>query len=796
VNLQQRVLALVLALLVLALGGTVAVVSRATYAHSLERARAELSQSRLILADRIRSQERVLREAAGALAKDDALRQALFEMSADPPSIRLALENHRRRTSADRAILVDLDGRVLVDTVDSRRDGTPFPFPELLAEPSPGSGDAAARPRLVELDGGVEEMVVEPYYVPVSAPRPSFWLVLGKRLGDDWARELRDLTGLEISLVRESAGDRGDSGAAGDRRVEVLTSSHGAPAREALARLAEPASDVASARRLAGEEYIALGVTFPGGIAAILDRPTAPTRIDTRKLVGRFAWIALGAALLAVAGAWLLARSVSRPIQTLEQAARRIASGEYSAELPVAEAGEVGVLAREFGEMQRAVREREAAIERLAFSDELTGLPNRNRFREELARRLPDVERAVERLAVALVDLDRFHEINDAFGHHVGDRLLLVIAGRLEELAKRRGLYLARLGGDEFAVLAVALSVGETRELVGEIERALVESIDVEEIRVDVAASVGVAIFPEHGGDPATLLRRAEVAMYTAKEGRLGSAFYEPTQDRDSIERLSLAGDLKRAIAGNSLDLVFQPKLEISSDRVHEVEVLLRWYHPRRGPVPAQKLVAVAERTGLIRELTAWVLGRSLEQGAAWSRDGLDLTLAVNISALDLLDAGLAARLGERLKRAGFPPQRLVLEITESSVMVDPAGARRQLDEVTAMGVRISVDDFGTGYSSLAQLKRLPVREIKVDRSFVIDMLHSPDTAQIVRSTIELGHSLGLRVVGEGVESSEALAALRALGCDLAQGHFVSAPLAGPELVRWLRERETRGSAA
>jgi EAL domain-containing protein (putative c-di-GMP-specific phosphodiesterase class I) len=297
-----------------------------------------------------------------------------------------------------------------------------------------------------------------------------------------------------------------------------------------------------------------------------------------------------------------------------------------------------------------------------------------------------------------------------------------------------------------------------------------------------------VALFPEHGGDPATLLRRAEVAMYAAKERRLPSAIYDPTQDRDSIERLSLAGDLKRAIADDALDIVFQPKLDLASNRVQEVEVLLRWNHPRRGAVPAQELVAVAERTGLIRELTAWVLGRALEKGAEWSREGLELTLAINLSALDLLDAELPSRLRARLERAGFPPRRLVLEITESSVMADPVAARRLLDEVTAMGVRVSVDDFGTGYSSLAQLKRLPVREIKVDRSFVMEMLQSPDVKQIVRSTIELGHNLGLRVVGEGVESSEALAALRALGCDLAQGHFVSPPLAGPELVRWLAD--------
>ena len=784
-TLQQRILALVLALLLLALGGTVAVVSRATYAHSLERARAELRQSRSILADRIRSQDRLLREAAGTLVKDDALRQALFDFGADAASIRLALENHRRRTSADRAILVDLDGRVLADTVDAAREGKPFLFPALLAGSEGVAAEAAPEPRLVELDGAVEELVVAPYYVPVSAPRPSFWLALGKRLGDDWARELREISGLEVSFVR-GAGSGGGA---------VLATSHASAARADLPAAALSRAD-ATVRELGGEEFLALAVPFADGITAILDRPTAPTRLDTRKLVGRFAWIAVAAALLAVAGAWLLARSVTRPIITLEQATRRVAAGEYSAELPVGEEGEVGILAREFAGMQRAVREREAAIERLAFFDELTGLPNRNRFREELARRLAEVERTRQRLAVALVDIDRFHDINDAFGHHVGDRLLLTVGERLAEVAARRGLFVARQGGDEFAVLAVSRGVAEVRETVAEIERVLADSVEVEETRIGLAASLGVALFPEHGGDPATLLRRAEVALYAAKERRPAAAFYDPAQDRGSIDRLSLAADLKRAIAEDALDIVFQPKLELASDRVNEVEVLLRWNHPRRGPVPAQELVAVAERTGLIRELTAWVLERALAQGAAWSREGLDLTLAVNLSALDLLDAELARRLAARLESAGFPPERLVLEITESSVMADPAMARRQLDEITAMGVRVSVDDFGTGYSSLAQLKRLPVRELKVDRSFVVEMLQSPDVRQIVRSTIDLGHNLGLKVVGEGVESSEALSALKALGCDLAQGHFVSAPLGGPDLVRWLADRELVRSLA
>ena len=331
--------------------------------------------------------------------------------------------------------------------------------------------------------------------------------------------------------------------------------------------------------------------------------------------------------------------------------------------------------------------------------------------------------------------------------------------------------------------------------MIAEVEAALTATIDVEEVRIHLAASVGIALYPEHGGDQATLLRRAEVAMYAAKEKHLGSAFYDPAQDPNSIERLSLAGDLRRAINEKQLELVYQPKLELASGRVREVEALLRWFHPRRGVVPTQEFIAVAERTGMIRELTGWVLDRALQQGATWRGQGFDIAVAVNLSALDLLDNELPRRLASRLAASGFPPERLILEITESSVMEDAESARRLLDEVTATGVRISVDDFGTGYSSLAHLKRLPVREIKVDRSFVIEMLHSADVRQIVRSIVDLGHNLGLVVVGEGVESEETLDALRALGCDLAQGYAVSQPLSPERLALWVRDRLLAGSA-
>ncbi|MEO8277018.1 MAG: EAL domain-containing protein [Thermoanaerobaculia bacterium] len=790
-NLRQRILALVLVLLLLVLGVTLAIVSRVTYRHTLERSSEELVASQRMLVDSLWTRDGSLREAAGTLAKDDALRQAIFAGGeAEPESMQLALDNHRRRTNADSALLVDLDGVILVDTGDSAREtlrGKPFPFPDLLvadataveASPTP---NGTFSPRLVTLRGRIVQLVCVPYYVPVSAPRPSLWLILGRNLDESWARAIRELVGVDVSLLGANAGG-GQSLFASSLPIAVRA------ALTAESTAHDLPSGSPQVRELAGEEYLSLSVPLGDSVAAVLDRPTAAALLDYRKLVGSFAWIALLAAVLALAGAWELAHSVTRPIRSLEQAARRIAAGDYAAALPIDEAGEVGGLAREFDAMQRSVRAREAAIQHLAFHDELTGLPNRNEFRADLARRISVATREHAQLAVALIDVDRFQDINDALGHHVGDHLLLALAQRLREVALRRGLLVARLGGDEFAVVFPAPGLPETRAVIAEIETALGGSTEIEEVRIDVSASVGVALFPEHGGDPATLLRRAEVAMYAAKKRHTGTAFYDPAQDPHSVERLSLAGDLRRAIANDELRLAFQPKIDLASDEVGEVEVLLRWTHPRLGQVPPAEFIALAERTGAIREITGWVLDHAIAQASAWRREGLDLVIAVNLSALDLLHAEFAERLRGRLAAAEFPADRLILELTESSVMEDPQTALRLLDEVTAMGVRISVDDFGTGYSSLAQLQRLPVREIKVDRSFVLEMTRSNEVAQIVRSTIELGHNLGLRVVGEGVENEQTLAALRDIGCDFAQGYFVSPPLSAPDLRRWLESR-------
>lgn len=502
---------------------------------------------------------------------------------------------------------------------------------------------------------------------------------------------------------------------------------------------------------------------------------------------------ALTLGLLALVGALLATRQLNRSLRDLITTVRQIAAGDYGTNFPTKATGELGNLARELGSMQLGIQEREVAIYHLAFYDDLTGLPNINQFRIDLSDQMEAARAVGSRLAVAMVDFERFKEITDSLGHYVGDRLLSGISTNLQDAAERQMIEIARLGGGEFGLLLPVQGVTEARELVESLLGEIGAAIVIDDLRIDIEASVGITVFPDQGSDAETLLQQAEVAMHVAKERHLGITFYETSHSSHSIHRVGLMGDLRRAVEQNALELEFQPKLHLETGAVDQAEALLRWTHPRLGAVSPAEFIPIAEQTGFIREITAWVMQHSLEQVAQWQRQGLEVSAAVNVSAFDLHDRSLPGRLQEMLESTGVAPDHLVLEITESTVMTDFETGQRVLEDLDALGVLISIDDFGTGYSSLSQLKRLPVQELKIDRSFISQMTKAKDVTQIVRSTIELGHNLGLRVVAEGVESQEALESLRLMGCDLAQGYFVSKPMSAEELVSWRsRMRSTR----
>jgi diguanylate cyclase len=444
--------------------------------------------------------------------------------------------------------------------------------------------------------------------------------------------------------------------------------------------------------------------------------------------------------------------------------------------------------------------------ERLARLDPLTGLVNRKALVTEVAdQAAAHSERAAagaadRRFALLLLDLDRFKHVNDTLGHAVGDRLLVEVGGRLAGTVRPRDL-VARLGGDEFAILTPGLVDAEqARALAGRVAGALTEPVWLDGLPLDVGGSIGIALYPEHGIDFATLMRHADVAMYEAKHRGDAVAVYAAEADHNSAERLSLLGDLRRALEspepGDEISMYYQPQVEIATGEVVGVEALLRWHHPRRGLVNPEELTKVAEHSGVMRLLTRRVVEDVVEQLAKWAAAGLHLRAAVNVSVRDLHTPEIADQIAERMGRHGLPPARLQLEITEGALMADPRRVLATIGRLDRLGVAIALDDFGTGYSSMQHLRRLPLAEVKVDRSFVLGMAGDADDAAIVRSVIELANALGLRVVAEGVEDERTWRLLHAAGCHVAQGWFFAQPLPASKVADWVaRYRPLRPTA-
>jgi diguanylate cyclase (GGDEF)-like protein/PAS domain S-box-containing protein len=445
-----------------------------------------------------------------------------------------------------------------------------------------------------------------------------------------------------------------------------------------------------------------------------------------------------------------------------------------------------GSLAMVMDNTQR--RRDQKALEYQALHDALTGLPNRLLLAERLGEALVSARVAHEQVAVLILDLDHFKEVNETFGLKAGDRLLEQVGPRLRSEIGAESM-VARLSGDEFAVLLTNTDTKEATVKAQCLLEALERPFEVEGQHLDVAISIGIAIFPDDGDDANTLLRRADIALFVAKQPRGSFVRYAPEHERQGASRLTLMADLREALQHeDQLFLQFQPLVRLRDRSLAGVEALVRWRHPQRGLVPPMEFVPYAEKTRLIKPLTRWVLISALRQSVSWERDGHLIPVSVNISMRDLVDPEFPETIATLLKAAQAPPSSLLLEITESLIMTEPERAINTLTELRMLGVRLAVDDFGTGYSSLAYLHRLPVHEIKIDKSFVAAMGGQASRSNIVRASIELGHSLQLESVAEGVEDARTWDLLRLLGCDLAQGYFISRPMVAGQVLPWLSE--------
>ena len=772
-SLQTRIIALFLTLMVLVQVGGFVLINTVGMAAARKTAGDELVAGARVF-DRLLEQDtQRLVQGARLLSADYAFREAIATGDAD--TITSVLSNHGRRIDADVMMLVGLDQRVIADTLGATM-GAMFPFPALLAKAEAAQESAA----MVLLRGRLYELVL----VPVLAPLPIAWVALGFGVNDALARDLNRLTGQQVSFLSRQGND--------PWRLQASTLLE----LDRAALLSDVEADRFAGRDDAGNSLhsdgaltriLPLPARAGGAVTAVLQQPLSSALEPFRRLQRQLALISVLAVAISIIASLMIARGIVRPLRELARVARRIAAGNYSTVPATPRADEIGALASAFRTMQEGLIARESRIMDLAYRDTLTALPNRALYSERLDQAIEAAARVDSPLAVLLMDLDHFKDVNDSLGHPIGDMLLCEVSARVQSVVRRSTETVARLGGDEFAILLPDATVADAKQIAAEIMHALEAPMTLDGHLVDVRASIGIAAFPAHGRESATLLRRADVAMYAAKRKNLGVAVWDDDYDQHSSDRLSLMSDLRQAVDNDELTLVYQPKVPLGSTSENYVEALVRWRHPTRGVVPPLEFIPFAEQTGYIRAITQWVLAHAVAQCAAWRAEGLAMNVSINLSARDLMDPELPERFALMLQQNFCAARWFTLEITESAILDDPAHAIENLKRLNALGCRLAIDDYGTGYSSLAYLRHLPVHELKIDKTFVIGMAHDRSDVVIVRSTIDLAHNMGLAVVAEGVEDEATFDRLRALGCDMVQGYWLSRPLGAAEIPAWIR---------
>jgi diguanylate cyclase (GGDEF)-like protein len=768
-RLSSRIVALSLLLLLAVQAAGFAVIHVTIENNARARLAEELALGERVWARLIEQRATKLGQGAALLAADYGFRSAVS--SDDRDTIGSALENHGARIEARVAALLDTQLQLRAQSLGEQ--------PELAAQLLPQL--ALLAPRLAQQGWAVIAVAGKAYQfvmVPMKAPTLIGWVVMGFELDRRVVDELHAVTGLHATLAT-SAG--------------ILLHSSLPPALDPVTVAAwdghQPELMLAGAPHLLRHVAVSREGLTPAVLRLSGSVADAVAPFKTLQLM-LAAITAFGLALFGLGSVWT-ARRVTRPLGALVQASERLGRGDVDTPLAdTARQDELGELAKAFEQMRQNIGQQQREIRQLAYWDRLTGLPNRLQFRDAVvAATLQDPA-----LAVVMLDLDRFKHVNDVLGYAFGDRLLQAVAERLQQVL-RPGDLVARLGGDEFALLLPHADAALALSVAARVTQAFEAPLSLDDQRVDLSAGLGIACWPAHAADADALLSRAEVAMYAAKRRTAGAQLYDATLDNTSAQTLSLLSELRHAVDNQELRLVLQPKLALATGHLCGAEALVRWQHPTRGLVPPMEFIPFAEQTGYVRQLTLWVFEEAARQWPALAELGVQ-RLSINLSTRDLMDVELPDKLEAILLRQHARAECFCLEITESAIMDDPQRAEATLNRLSQRGYKLSIDDFGTGYSSLAYLRRLPVQELKIDKSFVMAMEREEGDAKIVRSTIDLAHNLGLSVVAEGVENAAILQRLAELGCDEAQGYHLSKPMPLAALQAWAAQRAAPMPAA
>lgn len=759
-SLQKRMGLFFLFLLSIIVIATLTIVWRTTYNHLTVQLQSQFKTANAVIEERITNSVKALEADLEPVAKDFTTKKLIASAVTDPSSLRSAMENFiENRWGTDIYWVLDENA----DTLVSSESGEGFSVAEV-------ENLAANGIHWHQYQNNFYLMKAMPVRFVEQSGHINAWIVTGINIDKLFGQQIAELTNMNVSVYHGGSNT-------------IISSSILDNSIQLSIELGIHEFNVDSQHYLYATSELGYWLNTP--VHAVMAKKEDDAYLSNQTLRNELFGVLILAAILAWIAAVLVSRSITRPLEELIKVAKNISRGNYTQTLPASNSREVETLSKSISDMQDGIFEREKAINKLAYFDELTGLPNRLQFSQYIEGLIQ--QPSTDSFIVLTLDIDRFKEINDTVGHEIGDKLLQLIAQRLPSYAEYPPFF-ARLSGDEFGIVFNPVGMASAELIAEKVVGLFEQPFNIGDLVLDIDTSVGIAVYPEHAQTFQGMLQCADIAMYSCKEQHYRHAVYTPELNKYSVMRLNLMSELKGALLAGQLQLHYQPKLSLHNNVIATVECLIRWIHPEHGFVPPDEFIPLAEQTGAIRNVTNWALDIALKQVSDWQHEGIHLGVAVNISAMDLVDLKLPTYIAELLTQYKLTPDILTIEVTESAVMSNPDNAFKALNILKTMGVTLSIDDFGTGYSSMAQLKKMPVHELKIDKTFVLDLASNKGDQIMVKTLISLANNLSLNTVAEGVEDKQSLQLLKEYGCTKAQGFYMSKALPAPQFALWYHE--------